>query len=193
MSRQKKLKSTKKNNAELSKYKPKLDEKEIEKSFNYVQLVFFVIIIIISGIILYFALSSPQELVEDQTSSSNSNTNSNLQMGTIESVLTFNFKSKVDSGEYVILDIRTPEEFEAGHIKGAINIDFYDPNFQQQINNLDRDKKYLVYCRSGSRTSYTLPLFEQLEFNEVYELQGGAISWIRAGHELEGEECFECV
>ncbi|MCH8520023.1 MAG: rhodanese-like domain-containing protein [Nanoarchaeota archaeon] len=168
--------------------------KEIEKSFNYVQLLFFIIIIIISGIILYFALSSPKEITGvDNNSINEDNTQTNLQMGTIESVLTFNFKSKVESGEYIILDIRTPEEFEAGHIKGAINIDFYDQNFQAQINSLNRDKKYLVYCRSGSRSSYTLPLFEQLEFNEVYELQGGAISWTRAGHQLEGEEeCKNC-
>ena len=117
----------------------------------------------------------------------------NLQMGTIERVLAFTFRNKVESGEYIILDIRTPEEFEAGHIPGAINIDFYDPNFQQQIDALNRDKKYLVYCRSGSRTSHTLPLFEHLEFNEVYELHGGAISWINSGFELEGDKCFECV
>lgn len=193
MGKKRKFNNTKKNHNNSYKTTNSAVNQDIEKSFSYVRILFFLVLIIIGGTILYIISSSSDDLIENEIDITNNNIDSDLQMGTIESVLTFNFKSKVDSGEYVILDIRTPEEFEAGHIKGAINIDFYDSNFQQQINNLDKDKKYLVYCRSGSRTSYTLPLFRQLEFNEVYELQGGAISWIRAGHQLEGEECFECV
>lgn len=104
---------------------------------------------------------------------------------TVQKALAFSFKDKVDSEEYVIIDIRTPQEFNSEHIQGAINIDYYSPTFEEEISSLDKDKKYLFYCRSGSRSSNALPLFRELGFREVYELQGGIQSWVSSGYELE--------
>ena len=57
-----------------------------------------------------------------------------------------------ENPNFVILDVRTPEEFKSGYIEGAINIDYYGPGFPVEIGKLDRTKTYLVYCRTGNRT-----------------------------------------
>jgi len=87
--------------------------------------------------------------------------------------------------DYVILDVRTKEEFDSGHIKGAINIDFYNSNFKEELNKLDKNKKYLIYCRSGARSYNTLKLMEGLKFIEVYNLNGGILAWSNSGFKLE--------
>jgi len=94
------------------------------------------------------------------------------------------FKKKVDSGEYVVVDIRTPEEFQTGHIKGAINVDFYSPDFKSTVAKLDRNKKYLYYCRSGHRSGEASTLAKELGFNVAYELKGGINAWQEAGYAI---------
>jgi rhodanese-related sulfurtransferase len=81
----------------------------------------------------------------------------------------------------VILDIRTPEEFAAGHIAGAINIDYYAPDFEERLGVLDLDVPYVMYCNSGNRSGNTLPLMDSIGFGEVYELDGGIQAWLGAG------------
>ena len=81
----------------------------------------------------------------------------------------------------VILDIRTPEEFAAGHIAGAINIDYYASDFEQRLGVLDLDVPYVMYCNSGNRSSNALPLMDSIGFSEVYELDGGIQAWFGAG------------
>jgi rhodanese-related sulfurtransferase len=85
-----------------------------------------------------------------------------------------------DSGVTVI-DVRTPEEFGEGHISGATMIDFYAPDFADQIGKLDRDQRYLVYCRSGNRSGQTTALMAELGFERVADLDGGVIAWSAAG------------
>lgn len=58
-------------------------------------------------------------------------------------------QSNLNDLDFITIDIRTPEEYSVGHIKGAINIDFYSDNFINELDSLNKDKKYLVYCRSG--------------------------------------------
>jgi len=86
-----------------------------------------------------------------------------------------------DDPNFVILDVRTPEEFAAGHIAGAQNIDFYAPDFEQQLAQLDKTKTYFVYCRSGNRSGQTIPIMKKLGFQYVYELRGGIAQWARQG------------
>ena len=95
------------------------------------------------------------------------------------------FKNKIDNGEYVLVDIRTPEEYQAGHIKGAINLDYYAPDFKEKVSQLDRNKKYLYYCRSGHRSGQAQVLAKTFSFPEVYELQGGINAWKEAGYKVE--------
>lgn len=78
---------------------------------------------------------------------------------------------------FVILDVRTPQEFQSGHIDGAINIDFYSPDFAQKLDRLDKSKVYVVYCRSGHRSARAVALMKKLGFQKVYEIQGGVLAW----------------
>ncbi len=78
---------------------------------------------------------------------------------------------------FVIIDVRTPEEFKSGHIEGAINIDYYSPDFKERISRLDRNKTYLVYCESGVRSSLAMIVFKELGFKKVYNMAGGIKKW----------------
>ncbi|MFC2005698.1 rhodanese-like domain-containing protein [Chloroflexota bacterium] len=79
--------------------------------------------------------------------------------------------------DFVIIDVRTPEEFGEGHIENAINMDFYSRTFRDEINNLDKSKKYLIYCRSDNRSGNALDIMAELNFREVYNILGGIIDW----------------
>jgi rhodanese-related sulfurtransferase len=76
-----------------------------------------------------------------------------------------------------VIDMRTPTEYRQGHIAGARLVDFYDPSFKSRLDQLDRQKAYLVYCRSGNRTGKALALMKELGFQKVYHLKGGILDW----------------
>lgn len=78
-----------------------------------------------------------------------------------------------DDPDFVILDVRTPEELQSGVIGEPVNIDIYDPNFAAKIGNLDKEKTYLVYCRSGNRSKAAAGLMKQLGFKKIYEVDRG--------------------
>lgn len=80
-----------------------------------------------------------------------------------------------NNSNLVIVDVRTQGEFEAGHIKGALNIDVNRPDFKEKIGGLDKNKKYLVYCRSGNRSKIAGRIMESMGFKEVYDLAGGIV------------------
>ena len=84
----------------------------------------------------------------------------------------------------IILDVRTDNEVAQGFIKNAQQIDFYDENFQAELNKLDKSKPVLIYCRSGRRSGIAMSALRNLGFSEVYNLQGGIIEWSEAGLEI---------
>lgn len=67
----------------------------------------------------------------------------------------------------VVIDVRTPEEYGAGYLDGAKNIDIYAADFKDHIGSLDRDDKYVVYCRSGNRSGQAKEIMEQMGFTDV--------------------------
>lgn len=88
------------------------------------------------------------------------------------------FKSRLaESKDVVLLDVRTPEEFVAGNIEGAINIDFKAPDFEQKIGALDKNKTYYVYCLSGMRSRKAADRMSELGFTSLYTLDGGYSAW----------------
>ncbi|MFW5703389.1 MAG: rhodanese-like domain-containing protein [Patescibacteria group bacterium] len=97
---------------------------------------------------------------------------------TIERVPVETFQQMIDAdSDAVLLDIRTPQEFQSSKIAGSINIDFYQSDFTSQLTKLDKDATYLMYCNSGNRSSTALQQMKDLGFNHVYELQGGITAW----------------
>lgn len=97
------------------------------------------------------------------------------------------FNQIISEGNGQLIDIRTPAEYNMGHIKGAIMIDFYAPTFKSKLSELDKNKPVYIYCRSGNRTSHTVSLLQQLGFKEIINLQRGLIDWQRGGFQLTQE------
>ena len=77
--------------------------------------------------------------------------------------------------DYVLIDIRTPAEYTQEHLPGAINLDYYSPTFSAQLDQLDKSKTYIIYCRSGSRSKGALQLMDELGFTRVFELSEGIL------------------
>lgn len=67
----------------------------------------------------------------------------------------------------VIIDVRTPEEFSAGHLEGAVNIDFRSPDFAAQVGGLDLDTEYFLYCRTGNRSGQALSQMSEMGFSSL--------------------------
>ena len=91
------------------------------------------------------------------------------------------FSSKVAEAGIITLDVRTPGEFNEGHIEGAKLIDFQSGNFESEIATLDKTKTYAVYCRSGSRSGQAVKIMSDAGFTKLYNLDGGVIDWANAG------------
>ena len=79
--------------------------------------------------------------------------------------------------DFAILDIRTPGEFQSGHLAKSIPIDFYSQTFADQLSRLDKKKTYLVYCRTGNRSTSSLSLFKKLKFEKIYHMSNGISGW----------------
>jgi len=78
----------------------------------------------------------------------------------------------------VILDVRTPDEWNDGIIPGAITIDYYKgQGFIDEVEQLDKSKNYYVYCRSGARSGNACGILNQLGFENAYNLSGGILQW----------------
>jgi len=82
----------------------------------------------------------------------------------------------------VVLDIRTPEEFNEARLEGAVNIDYYETSFADQLDTLDKNDPYVMYCRSGNRSSDAVKTMKDLGFTEVYEIDGGIVNWYESGY-----------
>lgn len=86
----------------------------------------------------------------------------------------------------IVLDVRTPDEFAAGHIKGARNIDFFGSDFEKQVAALDATKPVLIHCASGNRSSQALDqIKDSAKFPTVYHLKVGFSGWKAAGKPIE--------
>jgi rhodanese-related sulfurtransferase len=84
-----------------------------------------------------------------------------------------------------VLDVRTPGEFAAGRIKGAVNVDFRAPDFEKRLAQLDKNRPYLVHCARGNRSAKTRDLMEKLGFKKINHLEGGLAAWEKAGGPVE--------
>ena len=88
------------------------------------------------------------------------------------------FERLMNKKNTVLLDVRTTEEYKAGHIPGAVQIDVQKTDaFKKQVESLDKNKIYLVYCRSGKRSNTAKTLMSELGFTKLYDLEGGFTKW----------------
>lgn len=83
-----------------------------------------------------------------------------------------------------IIDVRTPAEYAAGHVAGAINIDVEGGSFDSQIAQLDKNATYAVYCHSGRRSGIATTAMGSAGFTHVYNLKGGIADLQAAGAQI---------
>lgn len=100
----------------------------------------------------------------------------------IHEVTAAEFKEK--SVNQVLVDIRTPQEFNQGHIEGAVNINYFDPGFLAEMEKFDKTKPLFLYCRSGNRTTSAAAKLSKLGFENIYDLQGGISNWARNNYQI---------
>ena len=90
----------------------------------------------------------------------------------------------------VVLDVRTPEEYEAGHIQGALNINIRNENFSNMVSMLDRNKTYMVHCSANvdnGRTDKSLKIMNNLGFKKLLDMSGGIVAWTQGGNPVVQE------
>lgn len=91
----------------------------------------------------------------------------------------------IQSGETTVIDVRTPSEFEEGHIFGAKNIDIKDASFEEKIKKLDYNESYIVNCQMGGRSARATAKMQELGFKNVKNLLGGITAWRASGLPVE--------
>ena len=99
----------------------------------------------------------------------------------VENVTVEQTAKLVADQKVTVLDIRTPEEFKAGHIAGAVNLNFNDPDFAKKLGELDKTKPYVVHSAAGGRSAKSLDQFKKLQFVSIYHFKGGFKAWEKAG------------
>jgi rhodanese-related sulfurtransferase len=88
------------------------------------------------------------------------------------------YATAISGPKVQLVDVRTPSEYNGGHIKKAINIDFFNAsNFKAAFEKLDKTKPVYVYCRSGARSQKAARKLVAMGFNEIYDLRGGYNAW----------------
>ncbi|GGM89599.1 hypothetical protein GCM10010967_23020 [Dyadobacter beijingensis] len=80
--------------------------------------------------------------------------------------------AKIKAGKAYLVDVRTPEEFDGGHLQYATNINFNSPDFKAQIAKLDKHKPVYLYCRSGNRSGKAADTLKTLGFHSYYNIGG---------------------
>ncbi|MCZ7355541.1 MAG: rhodanese-like domain-containing protein [Candidatus Methanoperedens sp.] len=97
-------------------------------------------------------------------------------------------KAMIDGGGVFILDVRTQEEYDAGHINGSVRIPVQDIKVKEELDKeltkIPRDRKILVYCRTGIRSAQASEVLVNNGFTEVYSMKGGITDWTGAGYEV---------
>jgi len=101
----------------------------------------------------------------------------------LEDVNAEKFQQLIAKGDGIIVDVRTSQEFNSGHIIDATNIDFYSDDFSDKLEIVRKDVPIYVYCRSGGRSSSAADKMEKLGFTKVYNMIGGIGSWQSEGYE----------
>ena len=86
--------------------------------------------------------------------------------------------------DYTLIDVRTTEEYESGHIQNALNFDFYSESFQKDILTLEKNSQIILYCRTQNRSTKTADFLKGNGYREIKVIEGGITSWVKNGNDL---------
>ncbi len=142
------------------------------KRINLFLIAIISIVILTSATTRNFVVNSLQDVTKS------------IKLGTQKDVSATEFNKLIIEKKYTVLDIRTIREFNAGHIKNALVIDWYQRTFEIEVQKLDKTKPILIYCRSGNRTGKAKFALLGMGFQEVYNLELGINDWSRNQFEL---------
>ena len=92
--------------------------------------------------------------------------------------------TEIQDTDYILVDVRTAEEYESGHIQDAVNFDFYSESFQNDILTLDKSSSIILYCRTQNRSTKTANYLKENGYNEISVIAGGITSWVKNGNDL---------
>tara|TARA_B100001939_G_scaffold315948_1_gene301544 strand:- start:194 stop:511 length:318 start_codon:yes stop_codon:yes gene_type:complete len=91
---------------------------------------------------------------------------------------------EIQNTEHILVDVRTIEEFESGHIQDAVNFDFYSESFQKEILSIDKRSSIILYCRTQNRSTKTANYLKENGYKEITVIEGGITSWVKNGNDL---------
>ena len=92
--------------------------------------------------------------------------------------------SEIQDNDHILVDVRTAEEYESGHIQDAVNFDFYSESFKKEILSLDKSSLIILYCRTQNRSTKTANYLKENGYKEITVLTGGITSWVKNGNDL---------
>ena len=138
----------------------------------------FGVIIIVTLIFGFFVLSGK--------TTESSNAAEVTSIGPFSHLTPKQFSQEVTTGKYTLIDVRTMDEFNAGHIKNAKQADYYETQkFSDYLDKLDKKASYLIYCRSGHRSGEALKIMQSKGFHSANDIAGGYNAWIADGLPIE--------
>lgn len=112
------------------------------------------------------------------STSTSQSTTSDQQKPAVKNIQQDEFLKLTKDPNTVVIDVRTPGEVAEGYIAGTkYFIDLNGGNFANEIQKLDKSKSYIVYCRSGGRSSKAASIMIENGFTKVYNLTGGVMNW----------------
>ena len=91
---------------------------------------------------------------------------------------------ELQDSDYTLIDVRTQEEFDLGHIDSAINLDFYSDSFQNDILSLPKNETIVIYCRTNNRSSKTAAILKENGYREILVIRGGITEWVKKGNDI---------
>ena len=91
---------------------------------------------------------------------------------------------EIQDSDYILIDVRTKDEFDLGHIDSAINLDFYSDTFQNDILSIDKNLPIVLYCRTNNRSTKTANILKENGFKEISVLEGGITDWVKNGNDI---------
>jgi len=91
---------------------------------------------------------------------------------------------EIQDSDYILIDVRTKDEFDLGHIDSAINLDFYSDTFQNDILSIDKNLPIVLYCRTNNRSTKTANILKENGFKELSVLEGGITDWVKNGNDI---------
>jgi rhodanese-related sulfurtransferase len=136
-------------------------------------------LITIASFIIFLSFSCESSKMNEKVTIENVNKVTEIA----KNINTNQFQELINS-DAIILDVRRPVEYNAGHLENAININYFDTDFMQQLNKLDKSKTLLIYCASGGRSSGAMEKLKGNGFSTMYNMLGGISAWQNTGFKV---------